>query len=283
MTLSPSAEPRLAAVIGWPIGHSLSPLIHSTWASRERANAYYVPVAAGPDTADFHRVVDALRAAGFRGANITLPHKEAALAYASDASDEARAAGAANMLTFGEQGAYAENSDIFGFASALNEVEGEKRSAIIIGAGGAARGIAIALSRRCGVKRIAIVNRTRARAEEVASLVGADVLDWTRRNDLVGEFNVVVNATSLGMTKHPPLDVDARAVDRASIVCDIVYAPLETSLLKVARARGCRTVDGLSMLMHQAAPGYRKWLGDTAEVDADLRGRLEAALGARDE
>jgi shikimate dehydrogenase len=187
------------------------------------------------------------------------------------------------MLSFGEQGAYAENSDIFGFASALNEVEGEKRSAIIIGAGGAARGVAIALSRRCGVKRIAIVNRTRARAEEVASLVGADVLDWTRRNDRVGEFDVVVNATSLGMARHPPLDVDARAIDPAAIVCDIVYAPLETSLLKVARARGCRTVDGLSMLMHQAAPGYRKWLGDTAEVDADLRGRLEAALGARGE
>lgn len=273
--------PRLAAVIGWPVAHSLSPLIHATWAAREGANVYYVPVAAGPASAAFVEVIDALRTAGFRGVNVTLPHKEAALAYATAASEEARAAGAANMLTFGDGGIYAENSDIFGFAAALEEAGGARRSAMIIGAGGAARGVAIALSKRCGVKSIAVVNRTRARAEEVAALVGADVIDWTKRNERVAEVDIVVNATSLGMAMHPPLDIDARAIDPAAVVCDIVYAPLETPLLRTARARGCRTVDGLSMLMHQAAPGYRKWLGAVAEVDADLRARLEDALAAR--
>ncbi len=278
---APRLAPKLAAVIGWPIAHSLSPLIHATWAAREGADAYYVPVAAAPSYDDFARVADALKAAGFRGANVTLPHKENALRYAATASEEARSAGAANMLTFGEAGTLAENSDIYGFAAALNEIAGNKRSALVIGAGGAARGVVLALSMRCGVKNIAVANRTKARADDVAALVGAETIDWSKRNDRLADFDVIVNATSLGMMTHPPLDIDARAIAASSIVCDIVYAPLETPLLKAARARGCRTVDGLAMLMHQAAPGYRKWLGATAEVDDDLRARLEAALTAR--
>lgn len=275
------AAPKLAAVIGWPAAHSLSPLIHATWAAREGANAYYAPVAAAPTFEDFARVADGLKAAGFRGVNVTLPHKEHALRYASDASEEARAAGAANMLTFEESGAFAENSDIFGFASALNEIVGEKRSALVVGAGGAARGVVLALAKRCGVGKISVVNRTREKSDAVAALVGGAAIDWAKRDDALSGVDVVVNATSLGMTRHPPLDIDARAIDAGAVVCDIVYTPLETPLLKAARARGCRTVDGLSMLMHQAAPGYRKWLGATAEVDADLRARLEAALAAR--
>jgi shikimate dehydrogenase len=273
--------PRLAAVIGWPAAHSLSPLIHATWAARERVNSYYIPVAASPTYEGFARVADGLRAAGFKGVNVTLPHKENALRYAGSASEEAKAAGAANMLTFDEAGVFAENSDIFGFASALNEVVAEKRSALVIGAGGAARGVVLALARRCGVSRISVVNRTREKSDAVAALVGGAAIDWAKRNDAIAGVDVVVNATSLGMARHPPLDIDARAIDAGAVVCDIVYAPLETPLLKAARAGGRRTVDGLSMLMHQAAPGYRKWLGAKADVDADLRERLEQALAAR--
>lgn len=273
--------PRLAAVIGWPVSHSLSPLIHATWAAREGVNAYYTPVAAAPSFEEFARVADGLKAAGFRGANVTLPHKEHALRYAGAASEEARGAGAANMLTFRGADAYAENSDIAGFAASLNEAGGKRRTALVIGAGGAARAVLIALSRKCGVETIWVVNRTRARGEAVAALVGAGAVDWTRLGEKLPQADVIVNATTLGMSGQPALEVDAATLNPETVVCDIVYSPLETPLLRSARARGCRTVDGLSMLMHQAVPAYLAWLGAKAVVDADLRARLEAALKAR--
>ena len=271
---------RRAAVIGWPVSHSLSPLIHATWAAREGADATYEAVEAGPSFEEFRLVADRLRNAGYRGANVTIPHKEHALRYASSASEEAKAAGAANMLTFREDGVQADNSDIIGFAEALGDIRGKNR-ALIIGAGGAARGVAIALARRRGVAEIVVANRTRARAEEVAALVGGEATDWPRRNGAVRSADIIVNTTSLGMTGEPPLDIEVAGFRPGAIVCDIVYSPLETPLLKAAKARGLRTVDGLEMLMRQAVPGYLAWLGAKAEVDADLRARLVAALKAR--
>lgn len=275
--------PRLAAVIGWPIAHSLSPLIHAIWAAREGANAYYAPVSAGPSFDEFARVADGLKAAGFRGVNVTLPHKEHALRYARTASDEAARAGAANMLTFRADGAYAENSDITGFAASLAEAGGKRGSALVIGAGGAARAVLIALSKKCGVKRIVIANRTRARGEEVAALVGAETVDWGWFREKIPQADIIVNTTTLGMSGHVDLAIDPREFNPETVVCDIVYSPPETALLRAARAKGCKTVDGLSMLMHQAVPGYLAWLGTKTAVDADLRARLEAALKARGE
>lgn len=272
---------RRAAVIGWPVAHSLSPLIHATFAAREGVDAGYEAIGAEPSYEAFARVADRLQAAGYRGANVTLPHKEHAMRYATSASEEAQAAGAANMLTFGDGGAYAENSDIAGFAAALGAPPARRGPAFVIGAGGAARGVALALSRRCGVRDIVIVNRTRARADEVASLVGGGAVDWESRQDAARDATIIVNASSLGMTGQPPLDIDVAAFSGDAVVCDIVYAPLETPLLKSARARGLRTIDGLEMLMRQAVPGYLAWLGTKADVDADLRRRLEAALRAR--
>lgn len=272
---------RRAAVIGWPVSHSLSPLIHSTFAAREGVNASYEAVAAGPSYEEFARAADALKAAGYRGANVTLPHKEHALRYAATASDEAKCAGAANMLTFRDGGVHAENSDIAGFAAALGDASAPGRPALIIGAGGAARGVALALSRRCGVRDIIIVNRTRARADDVAALVGGTAIAWEKRNEAAANAGVIVNASSLGMKGEPPLDIDVERFAPGAVVCDIVYSPLETPLLKAAKARGHRTVDGLEMLMRQAVPGYLAWLGSKAKVDADLRARLEAALRAR--
>lgn len=275
--------PRLAAVIGWPIAHSLSPLIHATWAAREGVKAYYAPVAARPSFDEFARVADGLKAAGFRGVNVTLPHKEHALRYAGTASEEATRAGAANMLSFRADGTYAENSDIAGFAASLAEAGGKRASALVIGAGGAARAVLVALYKKCDVKTIFLANRTRARGEEVAALVGAETIDWERLSEKIPQADIIVNTTTLGMSGQGDLAIAPRELNPETVVCDIVYSPLETALLKAARARGCKTVDGLSMLMHQAVPGYLAWLGTKAVVDADLRARLEATLKARGE
>jgi shikimate dehydrogenase len=269
----------LAAVIGWPVRHSLSPLIHAIWAEREGASAYYVPVAAAPLYEDFARVADGLQAAGFRGANITVPHKEHALRYASRATQVAEAVGAANMLTFEPHGALADNSDVEGFAAAISPSLRSRRMALLLGAGGAARAVAVALSERCAAERILIANRTRGRAEALAGRIGGETVDWKEIERLLPGADLVVNATTLGMQSAPPLDIDFSNVNPSATVCDLVYRPLETPLLKAARARGCRTVDGLEMLMRQAVRGYEMWLGDRAVVDGELRGRLEKALG----
>jgi shikimate dehydrogenase len=281
MTSIADQQPRLAGVVGWPIAHSLSPLIHRIWAAREGVNAYYIPIAAGPSADEFARVIGGLRAAGFRGVNVTIPHKEHAFHYADDASDAARAAGAANMLTFAGGRVIADNSDISGFASALGEVgtaDPDRKSALVLGAGGAARAIAAAL-RQYGIRQIAVANRTRQRAADIARAVDADVIDWEERNAALCTCDIIVNTTPLGMTGFAPLEIDLNAAKPSATICDIVYKPLQTPLLSAAKARGLCVVDGLSMLMHQAVPGYKAWLGQTAAVDDDLRDRLQTAAG----
>ncbi len=271
--------PRLAAVVGWPIAHSLSPLIHRYWSDREGANAHYVPVAAPPTDADFAGVISGLRAAGFRGVNVTLPHKERALHIADRRSALAEDIGAANMLTFNADGVYADNSDADGFAEAVRAVsERPVTHALLLGAGGAAQAVAAALRSRLGAARITVANRTRSRAEALAARVNGDVVDWDNINAELARADLVVNATSLGMEGQPPLALDYACLQAGAIVSDIVYRPLETLLLATARARGCIVVDGLEMLMRQAVPGYKSWLGETASVDADLRATLLAAL-----
>ncbi len=273
---------RRAGVLGWPVKHSLSPLIHRIWAAREGRAISYEAIPVEPGDTAFRAAIERLASAGYKGVNVTLPHKERALAIADEASGEARAAGAANMLTFGKRQVLADNSDIAGFAAAVEETGRKPACALILGAGGAARGVAVALKRRLGVQRPIIANRTRARAQEVARIVDAETIDWSEKESVLAGVDLLVNTTSLGMTGQPPLAINLSALAPASIVADIVYAPLETPLLAAARARGLGAIDGLSMLMHQAAFGYRAWLGSAAVVDADLRARLVAALNARD-
>lgn len=272
---------RKAGVIGWPVKHSLSPLIHRTWAEREGRGIAYDAIPVEPSDGAFRAAIERLAAESYKGVNVTLPHKERALRAADEASAEARAAGAANMLTFGKRRILADNSDIAGFAAAIEETGRKPESALILGAGGAARGVAVALKRRLGVTRLVIANRTRARAGEVARLVDAETIDWAARGGALAGADLLVNTTSLGMTGEGPLDLDLAALPATAIVADIVYSPLETPLLSAARAKGCATVDGLAMLMHQAAFGYRAWLGSTAVVDAGLRARLVEALKGR--
>jgi len=276
--------PRLAAVIGWPITQSLSPLIHGTWAVREGVNAWYIPLGIEGDYDEFARAADGLKTIGFKGVNVTLPHKQHALRYCQTASAEAKAAGAANMMTFRTGGAHAENSDIEGFVEGLKEclkADDKKSTALVLGAGGAARGVVLGL-KKLGYQSITITNRTKAKADALASAHNGAVVPWEDRSAAVGDADLVVNTTSLGMRGQPPLDIDLSAAAQSMIVGDIVYTPLETPLLKSAIARGLRMMDGLAMLMHQAVPGYKAWLGDTADVDRDLRDRLMAALKARE-
>ena len=282
-----SNAPILAGVVGWPIEHSMSPVLHAFWAARAGINGYYVPIAVEPAYEDFARAMDALATVGFAGVNITLPHKAHALRYAMEqgegASETATRAGAANMLTFGENGAFADNSDAMGFQKALERQLGAapaQTSALMLGAGGASRGVVLAL-RNLGFADIAIANRTRDKAEAIAAEFGLGVVDWERRNDALAATDVVVNATSLGMTGQPPLDLAVEQCRPDAIICDIIYSPLETPLLKTAKARGHRIVDGLDMLMNQAVPAFEAWFGATPQVDNALRAALVAELKRR--
>lgn len=277
------SAPILAGVIGWPIAHSLSPLIHAIWAHRAGVDGYYVPTAVEPDYETFARVANALRTVGFAGVNVTLPHKEHALRYADQASDRANAIGAANMLTFSEDGSYADNSDVTGFEAAIREKTGSKsiiRTARILGAGGSARAIALAL-KNLGAVSVAIANRTRSRAEDLAGRFGLDVVDWEDRSASLEDVDILVNTTSLGMTGERPLDFDIDGLRKDALVADIIYTPLETPLLKAAREKGCETANGLSMLMHQAAPGFRAWFDADCVVDKALEAALVAELKRR--
>lgn len=283
MSIAEKEKPRRAAVIGWPVSHSLSPLIHATWAAREGANARYDAIAVEPRDEAFRKRINELRAEGYAGVNVTIPHKERALKLADRVSDAAKTIGAANMLTFSEEGVIAANSDATAVRSIVPELHRRPDKVLVIGAGGAARGVLWALKHRTDPLSVILTNRTRARAEEIASIAAAEVIDWANRNAAIGEADLVINATSLGMRGQPPLELDHDRLKPGAAVFDLVYSPLETPLLAAARARGLAAIDGLEMLMRQAAPGYLAWLGSRAEIDADLRARLEAALKARDE
>lgn len=270
----------LAAVLGHPVAHSRSPVLHGHWLARYGIAGHYVPIDVAPDhLADTLRQLPSL---GFVGANVTIPHKEAARALATTSTDRARAIGAANTLTFGADGAvHADNTDGHGFLANLtagalgwNAASGP---ALVLGAGGAARGILHALL-GSGLSEIRLANRTRAKAQRLADDFGPSikVIDWDVAGDALSDATLLVNTTALGMAGQPPLTLDLSNLTPVCTVTDIVYIPLETELLKTARACGCHTVDGLGMLLHQAAQGFEAWFGRTPEVDDDLR---RAVLG----
>lgn len=278
MSAGRPSHPRRAAVIGWPVSHSLSPLIHRTWAAREGIDARYEAVAVEPSDDALRIRIDELRRDGLAGVNVTIPHKERALAIATKATPAARAIGAANMLTFIDDDILAANSDADAVEAIIRNLARRPRAALVLGAGGAARAILHAL-RAAGVATIRIANRTRARADAIAG--DAEIFDWNARSEALNASDFVINATSLGMTGAAPLDIDLGELPGGAVVFDTVYSPLETPLLKAAKARGHETIDGLEMLMRQAVPAYLAWLGSSAVVDADLRARLEAALRER--
>jgi len=282
-----SARAKLAGVIGDPIEHSLSPLIHAHWLNAYAIDGAYVPLRVARD--QFSRAIEGLRIAGFVGVNVTLPHKEAAFAIADRHDAFARATKAANLLMFRESRIEAHNTDVEGLQASLAKEAGvlENTISVVLGAGGAARAAVLALA-RLGVEEIRVVARNPARGAglkaDLESSVQAklQVFGWKEWPRAASSATLVVNTTSAGMRGNPPLDLPVDPLPRTAFVCDIVYNPLETAFLKTARRRGHTTIDGLGMLMHQAAPAFAAFFGVMPAVTPALRAELEEVLGGKD-
>lgn len=270
-----SGKAKLAGVMGWPVGHSRSPRLHGFWLQQLGLDGAYLPLPVRPE--DFESVFRALPRMGFAGANVTVPHKEAALALADEVEPLARRIGAVNTLVVRPDGSVlGRNTDAFGFIENLRQgacgFTAAKAPAVVLGAGGAARAVIAALQDD-GCPDIRLLNRTRPRAEEVAAALGGKVtvLDWQDRAAVLEDAGLLVNTTTLGMTGQPPLELPLEALPVDALVTDIVYAPLMTDLLIRAQARGNPVVDGLGMLLHQARPGFQAWFGVMPDVTAELR------------
>ncbi|WP_134724950.1 shikimate dehydrogenase [Paracoccus luteus] len=271
----PPAQIPLAGVIGWPVAHSRSPRLHGHWLARHGLAGHYVPLPVAPE--DLAQVLHTLPRAGFVGLNVTIPHKQAALALADSVTDRAALIGAANTLVFRPDGKiHADNTDGYGFVANLRQMAPgwapEAGAAAVIGAGGAARAVVASLL-ECGVPELRIANRTRIRADQIRAEFGARVVvyDWAQVGNMLEGATTVVNATSLGMDGKQPLRIPFEALAPGALATDLVYTPLDTPFLREARARGCETVDGLGMLLHQAAPGFERWFGVRPQVDDELR------------
>lgn len=278
-----SDHPRipLAAVIGSPIAHSRSPALHGYWLKRYGLKGFYIPMDVAQ--ADLETVLRTLPKMGFVGANVTIPHKEAILNIADVVTDRAALIGAANTLIFRKDGKIqADNTDGAGFIANLRQNAPQwvpsVGPAAVFGAGGAARAVIAALI-EVGVPEIRLANRTRARAEALRSDFGAKVHvhEWVQADAMIDGAATVVNTTSLGMTGKPDLVLPLDSLSSQAVVTDLVYTPLKTQFLIEAEERGATVVDGLGMLLHQAAPGFERWFGQRPEVDDLTRAAVLSA------
>ena len=268
-----------ACLIGWPAAHSRSPLIHHYWLRTLGIEGGYVIEAVPPD--EFKDFVFRLSLRGFVGANVTLPHKERALAL-SKPDARARAVGAANTLWYEDGELRSTNTDIEGFINNLDAcAPGWDRAedALVLGAGGASRAVVFGLIER-GIKRVHLANRTLERAQALADQFGASVhpVAWEAIGDVLPRAGLLVNTTSLGMHGQPSLEIDVALLPPNAVVADLVYVPLETPLLAAARGRGLQVADGLGMLLHQAVRGFELWFGRRPQVTSELRALVEADL-----
>ena len=264
-----------AGVIGHPIRHSLSPKLHGHWLRHYDLPGEYTAIHVTED--ELEAKLRSLVNEGFVGINVTLPHKVSVLKYADHVSDRATLVGAANTLTFNEDGRiFADNTDGYGFMANLRQGapdwDPKSGPAAIFGAGGAAQAIIVALA-DAGVPEILLSNRTRAKSEALRAEFGTriTVVDWLQAGTMLETATTVINTTSLGMKGAHPFKVNMDALRPDAVVTDIVYNPLRTSFLETAAAAGCQTVDGLGMLLHQGVPGFERWFGRRPEVDDDTR------------
>ena len=265
----------VAAVIGHPISHSKSPRMHNFWLEQFGIEGYYIPLDIDPKK--FERSVRNLSELGLVGANITIPYKEKVLKIADKISDRAALVGAANTLTFLQNGRiYADNTDGFGFLqnikSKYNDWSAREGISVVFGAGGASRAILGALIED-GASDIILANRTRSRADQLRSDFGAKikVVEWMKIQNYLSDASTIINTTSLGMLGKADLPIPLNTLKKHTLVTDIVYSPLETHLLATAAKMGCRTVDGLGMLIHQAIPGFERWFGIKPNDSQSLR------------
>jgi shikimate dehydrogenase len=275
-----------AGVAGWPVAHSRSPLIHRYWLESLGVAGVYDRIAVPPD--GFAAFAQTIRDGALTGANVTIPHKEAAFAACDWLSPNAAGLGAVNTLWREDGKLCGDNTDVAGFLANLDDKapgwSAQVRTAVVIGAGGAARAVIQGLCSR-GVAKISLVNRTLTRAHLVARQFGASVeaAPFDAMAARLAGADLLVNASSLGMRGQPALAIDLTPLPEHAIVTDIVYVPLRTPLIEDAAARGLRVVDGLGMLLHQAVPGFARWFGVRPRVSAELRALIEADIMAANE
>jgi shikimate dehydrogenase len=272
----------LAGVMGWPVMHSRSPKLHGYWLQRYGLAGAYLPLAIRAE--GLAQALRALPALGFSGCNLTIPHKEAALAIVDTVNAEARRIGAINCVVVAADGRLeGRNNDGYGYIQSILETEPHWRAdggpIVVLGAGGGARAIISSLCDR-GAREILVANRTAERAQALAAEFGLPLraIDWPDRHRALAGAAMLVNTTSQGMVGQPELDLDLRALPASALVSDIVYIPRQTRLLAAAAARGNRTVNGLGMLLHQARPAFQAWFGILPDVTPDLRALIDATL-----
>jgi shikimate dehydrogenase len=280
--MSITGAAKLAGIMGWPVAHSRSPVLHGYWLQQYGIDGAYVPMAVKPE--NLRRALQALPLLGFAGCNLTIPHKEDALRAVDSYEPSAKRAGGVNTVVIDARGQIIGSStDGYGFMTALctgaGNFDPSQAPAVVLGAGGAARAIVAALLDN-GAREVRLVNRTPERAAKLAKELGGEVRGvlWDKRAQALAGAGLLVNATSLGMEGQPPLELPLDALPTEAVVNDIVYVPLETPLLAAARARGNRCVDGLGMLLHQAAPGFEAWFAMKPTIDDGLRQAILATL-----
>ena len=272
----------LAGIMGWPVTHSRSPHIHHYWLKKYALSGAYVPLPVEPGSLSV--ALPGLAALGFRGCNITIPHKVEAMPFIQTVDANARRVGAVNTLVVQADGSLSGlNTDGFGYIQSLLEAQPQWRAdagpITVLGAGGAARAVVLSLADR-GAREIRLLNRSPAAAQALADEFGSPVkaLPWSERHAALADIALLVNTTSQGMQGHAPLDLQLDALPRHALVSDVIYIPLETPLLAAARQRGNPTVNGLGMLLHQARPAFEAWFGVLPDVTPELRAAIEATL-----
>ena len=272
----------LAGIIGWPVSHSRSPGIHNYWIKKYGLTGAYVQLSVAPGT--LNQAIPGLKALGFRGCNITLPHKVDALKLVDEVDALARRMGAMNTIVVQPDGSLKGfNHDGFGYIQSLLDAQPDWRAdagpITVLGAGGAARAVVLSLA-DCGAKEIRLLNRTDAKAGALAAEFGAPVkaVPWSDRHAALADAALLVNTTSQGMHGQPALELDLATLPRHALVSDVIYVPLETPLLAAARQRGNPTVNGLGMLLNQARPAFQAWFGVMPEITPELRRAIEATL-----
>ena len=272
----------LAGVMGWPVMHSRSPLLHNYWFRRHDLAGTYVPLAIRPE--GLAAALRALHPLGFAGCSLTIPHKQRAMTIVDEVDTVARSIGAVSCVTVRPDGSLAgANNDCYGFIHNLRQEQPGWRAdagpVVVIGAGGGSRAVCYGLAQE-GAREIRLVNRTFARARAIAGEFGGPIqaLPWESRHEVLEGAAMVVNATSCGMVGQPALDIKLDQLPATALAADIIYIPLETPFLAAARGRGNRTVNGLGMLLHQGRPAWKAWFGIEPEVTPELRALMEKSL-----
>jgi shikimate dehydrogenase len=278
-----AADFVLAGVMGWPIAQSRSPILHNYWIEKYQLNGRYVPLAVRPE--NLGDAIRGLRALGFRGCNLTMPHKQMAMTMVDRVTDTAKRVGAVNCIVVEPDGKmWGTNKDGKGWYLSLLEVAPSWQPAngpvAILGAGGAARGLLVTLIEN-GAKEIRLINRTFEKAEKLANDIDPKIVKpiaWEKRADAIADVALLTNATDQGFVGKPALDISLDRLPQAALVSDLIYTPPETPFLAAARARGNVTVNGLGMLLHQARPAFEAWFGVMPDITPDLRAAIMATF-----